>query len=243
MRPMRLTRPRIGSWPTYANIAATGVLVAATSGGTLAASHYLLTSTSQISPKVLKALRGKTGPAGETGAQGEAGSAGETGATGETGPEGKEGPQGPEGKPGPDGKEGKPGPEGKEGSPWTAGGNLPPGKTETGTWAFVSHAEGPVRVPISFSIPTAEPLQATAGRGPVELVKPDEEDQIDAHPNCPGSVAKPQANPGFVCVYSETLEDPLSGQGPVRTSGVVLVFEAKSGAPQTDEGTWAVTAP
>jgi len=114
---------------------------------------------------------------------------------------------------------------------------------ETGTWAFVSHTEGAVRVPISFSIPTNEPLQPTSGRGPVELVLPGEEDQIDAHPNCPGSVGKPQADPGFVCVYSATLEDPLSGQGPVRTSGVVLTFEAKSNTPQADEGTWAATAP
>ena len=60
-------------------------------------------------------------------------------------------------------------------------------------------------MPISFSIPTNEPLQPTSGREPVELVLPGEEDQIDAHPNCPGSVGKPQADPGFVCVYSATL--------------------------------------
>ena len=233
---MRAMRSRIRSWPAYANIA-TLALVVATSGGTLAATHYLITSTTQISPKVLRALKGKAGSTGETGEagpQGEAGSEGATGATGETGPAGKEGAQG---------KEGKPGAEGKEGSPWTAGGVLPSGKTETGTWAFVSHAEESVRVPLSFSIPTNEPLQPTHGRGPVELVQPGEEDQIDAHPNCPGSVAKPQANPGFICVYSEKLEDSLTGQGPVRTSGVVLIFEAKSSTPQTDEGTWAVTAP
>jgi len=64
-------------------------------------------------------------------------------------------------------------------------------------------------------------------------------------PNCPGNVAKPEADPGFICVYSETLEDPLAapGQGSPRTSGVVLIFESKSSAPRTDEGTWAVTAP
>jgi hypothetical protein len=211
-------RPRIRSWPTYANVATLALVVTA-SGGTLAATHYLITSTTQISPKVLKALKGKTGPAGKTGPQGEAGSAGEAGSGGETGP------------------------EGKEGSPWTAGGTLPSGKTETGTWAFVSHAEGPIRVPLSFSIPTNEPLQPTLGRGPVELIQPHEEDPLVAHPNCPGNVAKPEADPGFVCVYSEKLEDPLSEPGPVRTSGVVLAFESKSSAPQTDEGTWAVTAP
>jgi Collagen triple helix repeat (20 copies) len=218
---MRLMRPRIRSWPTYANIATLAVVVT-TSGGTLAATHYLITSTSQISPKVLKALKGKTGPAGETGPQGEAGSTGSTGEAGETGKEG---------------------PEGKEGSPWTAGGTLPSGKTETGTWAFVSHAEGPVRVPLSFSIPTDEPLQSTLGRGPVEFIQPHEEDLLVAHPNCPGSVAKPEADLGFICIYSATLEDPLSGQGPVRTSGVVLIFESTSTSAKTDEGTWAITAP
>ncbi len=217
-------RSRIRSWPAYANIA-TLALVVATTGGTLAATHYLITSTTQISPKVLKALKGKTGPAGEPGPQGEAGAAG---AAGEAGSGGETGP------------------EGKEGSLWTAGGVLPSGRTETGTWAFVSHAEGPIRVPLSFSIPTAEPLKPTLGRGPIELLEPKEEDPTDTHPNCPGTVNKPEADPGFVCVYSETLEDPplaASDQASPRTSGVVLVFESKSSAPQIDEGTWAVTAP
>jgi hypothetical protein len=199
---------------TYANVATTLALVVATTGGTLAATHYhyLITSTKQISPKVLKALKGKTGPAGATGEQGEAGSAGE-------------------------------GPAGKEGSPWAVSGTLPSGKTETGTWAFVSNAEGPIRVPLSFPIPTAEPLKPTLGKGPVELLEPKEEDPSHIHPNCPGTVKKPEADPGFICVYSETLEDPLSEPGTVRTSGVVLLFDSKSSAPKTDEGTWAATAP
>ena len=54
-----------GSWPAYANIA-TLALVVATSGGTLAATHYLITSTTQISPKVLKALEGQGRPAGRS---------------------------------------------------------------------------------------------------------------------------------------------------------------------------------
>ena len=203
-------RLKIHSWPAYANIA-TLALVVATTGGTLAATHsYLLTSTKQISPKVLKDLKGRTGPAGSTGERGEAGEAGEAG---------------------------------KDGSPWAAGGTLPSGKTETGTWAFVSNTEGPIRVPLSFSIPTAEPLKPTLGKGPVELLEPKEEDPSHTHPNCPGTVSKPEANPGFICVYSETPEDPLTSQGPVRTSGVVLIFESKSTSPKTDEGTWAVTAP
>jgi Collagen triple helix repeat (20 copies) len=63
-------------------------------GGALAASHYLIKSTKQISPKVLNALKGKAGP---TGAQGKAGP---TGAQGKEGPVGKEGKQGAEGREG-----------------------------------------------------------------------------------------------------------------------------------------------
>ena len=51
---------------TYANVAMTLALVFAMSGGAYA-SKYLITSTKQISPKVLKTLKGaagKTGPAG-----------------------------------------------------------------------------------------------------------------------------------------------------------------------------------
>ncbi len=53
---------------SYANVAATMALVFAMSGGALAAGRYLITSTKQISPKVLKALEGKAGPKGATGA-------------------------------------------------------------------------------------------------------------------------------------------------------------------------------
>jgi len=207
---------------SYANITATLALVFAMSGGAFAATHYLLTSTAQINPKVLKALKGKTGRAGP---------AGEAGPTGETGPEG------------PAGDDGDTGAQGKEGSPWTAGGTLPSGKTETGTWAFVSEAQGTIRVPLSFTIPTSEPLVAILGKGPVELLAPNEEDPLDTHPHCPGSVDKPKADPGFICVYSEKLEDSLIGEGHLRTSGVVLIFESKSSAPRVNEGTWAVTAP
>jgi hypothetical protein len=41
---------------TYANVAATLALVFSMSGGALAAKHYLIDSTKQISPKVLKSL-------------------------------------------------------------------------------------------------------------------------------------------------------------------------------------------
>jgi hypothetical protein len=77
---------------TYANVAATMALVFSMTGGALAAKHYLINSTSQISPKVLKKLKGKTGATGAIGATGAAGAAGAAGATGK---EGKTGPPGP----------------------------------------------------------------------------------------------------------------------------------------------------
>lgn len=76
---------RIGSRFTFANITATLALVFAMSGGALAANHYLLTSTRQVSPRVLSALKGKTGPAGKVGAVGSAGAQGPEGKAGANG--------------------------------------------------------------------------------------------------------------------------------------------------------------
>jgi hypothetical protein len=71
---------------SYANVVATLALLFAMSGGALAASHYLINSTKQINPKVLRKLAGKTGKTGPPGPQGP------QGATGLQGAEGKEGP-------------------------------------------------------------------------------------------------------------------------------------------------------
>jgi hypothetical protein len=82
---------------SYANVTATLALFFAISGGAMAASHYLITSTKQISPKVLTKLTGKPGKNGIAGANGATGAAG---ATGKEGPPGKEGLKGEEGKAG-----------------------------------------------------------------------------------------------------------------------------------------------
>lgn len=81
----------------YANITATLALVFAMSGGALAANHYLISSTKQISPKVLGKLRGARGKTGLTGAAGKEGLQGKEGPAGKEGAQGKEGPQGKEG--------------------------------------------------------------------------------------------------------------------------------------------------
>lgn len=69
----------------YANVVATMALVFSMSGGALAASHYLINSTRQIKPSVLKALKGKPGPRGLTGAAGATGATGAAGAAGSPG--------------------------------------------------------------------------------------------------------------------------------------------------------------
>jgi hypothetical protein len=74
---------------TYANVAATFALVFSMTGGALAAKHYLISSTKQISPSVLHKLRGARGARGGTGPTGA------TGSPGPAGHEGKEGSRGP----------------------------------------------------------------------------------------------------------------------------------------------------
>ena len=69
---------------TYTNVAATLALVFAMSGSAIAAKHYLLSSTKQIKPSLLKQLR-KPGPRGATGATGPAGAAGLSGPSGPSG--------------------------------------------------------------------------------------------------------------------------------------------------------------
>jgi hypothetical protein len=73
---------------TYANVTATLALFFAMSGAAFATHHYLLNSTKQINPKVLKSLKGKTGAKGKEGAAGKEGPAGKEGAPGKEGAKG-----------------------------------------------------------------------------------------------------------------------------------------------------------
>jgi hypothetical protein len=110
IREERLVMPSaLRSHLTYANVVATLALVFAMSGGALAASHYLITSTKQISPKVLKLLKGKDG---ETGAKGAAGPAGPAGPAGKEGAAGKS-ERDEKGERGEKGEQGTPGTTGK----------------------------------------------------------------------------------------------------------------------------------
>ncbi|HTA13244.1 MAG TPA: hypothetical protein VK781_00110 [Solirubrobacteraceae bacterium] len=213
---------------TYANVAMTLALVFAMTGGAYAAKKYLITSTKQISPGVLKSLQGKAGAAGVAGPSGPVGSQGSAGPRGETGAAGTEGAPGENGKDGVSvtsaevlkssttcSKQG--GSEftsasgkttacnGKEGSPWTAGGILPSGKTETGAWSFgFSSAGGAYYVPIAFTIPLSTAL---LGESHVHFIDASGEEVVGANikktsTQCVGTAAAPTAESGNLCIYT-----------------------------------------
>lgn len=86
--------------PSLSTVIALIALFCAIGGTAEAARHYLITSTNQISPSVLKTLRkagspGPAGAAGQAGAPGQAGSAGQAGAPGQPGTPGQQGVPGP----------------------------------------------------------------------------------------------------------------------------------------------------
>jgi Collagen triple helix repeat (20 copies) len=237
---------------TYANVAMTIALVFAMSGGAYAAGKYLITSTKQINPKVLRALKGANGKNGTNGVNGTDGAPGEkgpTGATGTQGPQGPEGKEGPTGKNGTNGKEGK---EGKEGSPWTAGGTLPSGKSEKGTWgvatmpgSFLKGAAVLAISPISFTIPLAETVKANVigpgGKG-------------GGGGACPetSELSKPEAEPGNLCIFEGAFAvnvnevNPIAPENGVKEGGktgvIVEILPTNNSEPVFVNGTWAVTA-
>jgi hypothetical protein len=88
------------SRPSPAMAVAVCALVVAMSG-TAFATSYVITSTQQIAPRVLKKLRGHRGPRGVRGFRGVAGTTGLRGLQGLTGLSGQNGQNGQDGKPGP----------------------------------------------------------------------------------------------------------------------------------------------
>jgi hypothetical protein len=247
---------------SYPNIALTLALLFAMSGGAYAASKIIITSTKQIKPSVLKQLKGKNGVNGAPGIPGSSGPAGPQGPTGPAGTKGETGVNGTSaeatqfnGVKSPcttggveiktasptaslcNGKEGK---EGKEGSPWTAGGTLPTGKTETGTWStiYAAAAEGdPMSSPVSFTIPLKTAPEA-------HYIKPLE--TPPAGSGCSGTFEKPEAAPGILCVFAsgERFAKEFAPGYLVATStmGSIVTIAATKPGVISAGGTWAVTA-
>jgi Collagen triple helix repeat (20 copies) len=211
----------------YANVTATIALVFAMSGGALAANHYLINSTKQINPKVLKKLKGATGKAGAAGAIGAAGPAGLAGSPGK------------EGAPG---KEGKEGAKGNTGEPGPLLTTLPSGKTETGSFVGAQYTASSA-TGISFVIPQISYPYPLASEPTPEVIQ--EGGSSTAH--CPGSSTAPTAAPGFLCIYVSLASEI---EGSVNTESFVTYkrgAEPYAEAKKNDVtaqlfGTWAVTA-
>jgi hypothetical protein len=255
---------RIRNRVTYANVAATLALLFTMTGGAYAANRYLITSTKQISPKVLKALRGGSGAPGAAGTAGPQGPAGAVGAKGETGTAGTNGTNGQSvtskavtTKEAACEKLG--GSEfvsasgktlacnGREGSPWTAGGTLPKGKTEQGMWAYgISKEQAAGFASVSFVIPLeAAPAIHYINANGKEINGALEE--VEPSPECAGGTAvAPKAKPGNLCVYTEAEEGgaPFFSFGTsVTASGAVLTFlQPEKHVVADARGSWAVTA-
>ncbi len=269
---------------TFANVTATLALLFAMSGGAYAASKYLITSTKQISPKVLKELKGRAGLAGPAGAPGKEGVTGKEGLVGK---EGKEGAVGKEGAAGKEGSAGKEGPAGEgvtiksigSGASCKEGGSefsnksikslacngatgftktLPAGDTETGAWQDFDVATTKTETAITISFPI--PLESTATATPHYItLEAEESNKLPA--GCLGSVEKPEAEKGNLCVFEANsaefagVEEPeflnadlglLKGAGGTAgPTGVVMSLKtaAKLELGKTVAwGSWAVTA-
>jgi hypothetical protein len=228
---------------TYANVAMTVALVFAMSGGAFAAGKFLITSTKQISPKVLASLKGAKGANGAPGAAGAAGPAGPQGPQGAAGAKGEKGADGKEGLQGKEGKEGAEGPEGLPGPSCNPSGEclLPPGATETGTWQFQEN-EGVGSYPVNISFQ----LRLSSAPKPV-FVSPAQSGTAGAVSGCPGTAALPKAAVGNLCVYESEIfnieEEEFKG-GADPTSGGSIVFSVaapENAKTASGHGSWAVT--
>jgi hypothetical protein len=242
----------------------------------LAGGAYAAQSASQSKAKQGKQGKpgktGKTGPAGPAGPKGDPGAQGAAGAQGATGQNGKSAVvtkfEAEEGKceelagaevkveGAASGVEVCDGEEGKEGSPWTAGGTLPAGKTETGTWAFnaTEASGGNIVASIGFPIKLAAGLEE--GKVHFQPSFTAEQSVKDAFKAaCPKNAVSPTAEPGNLCVYyaeGETLINAtfteiglpylvgFPGAG-IAGANLRFAFSGEPGEAAFGFGTWAVT--
>ena len=239
-------------------------LVFVMGGAAYAAKKYVITSTAQIKPSVLKSLKGKAGPAGANGTNG---------ANGKDGINGKDGARGEAGSPGTPGKSvltaaatttpsgecptvggtklevegsgtarhvcnGKEGPPG----PTCEGGAclLPSEATETGVWSAADSGGSEALAQISF------PLRLSVAPTSDFFVTKAEVQGGTAPAGCPGSFGSPEAEPGVLCVYEKFnfgFQSSPSFLEIDETSGTVLHLFVEVGETEAAAvGSWAVTA-
>jgi hypothetical protein len=214
-------------------------LIAALGGSAYAAAGLSGKQKKEVE-KISKKFAGKKGAVGAVGSVGPAGPAGPAGAAGAKGDAGAAGAAGATGREGPEGE------PGEEGSPWTAGGVLPVGSTETGTWAaFIEGEEGVTA--ISFAIPLAKkPTQVVVPVGGTETA------HCDNGTGDPASANNPEAKPGFLCIFIgsavgdaelQVIFQPGAGVNTsgVGTTGAGLYF-GEATEPTFINGTYAVNA-
>jgi hypothetical protein len=201
---------------SYANVAATLALVLSMSGGALAANHYLINSTKQINPKVLKKLKGNTG---KTGATGKTGVTGAAGAQGGAGSKGETGPAGPLS---------------------TA---LPSGKTLRGSYAVTVVATGAgqtdrVGVPFEFTLSAKPTVHRIAAGGAPTTECPGSVTAPEAQPGNLCVYEKVLGNATEVEIF-----DPTTGTSGSSQFGWYARLNSTGAGEALSYGTWAVTAP
>jgi hypothetical protein len=217
------------------NVAALLAVFLACSGTAVAAKKYLLTSTKQISPAVLRSLHGATGAKG---AVGPAGAPGAPGLPGNQGAAGAAGPKGDKGDKGDTGNPGVPGPLAQ---------TVPSGVTIRGAYGFETFVPASTSFVAAFvSYPVSLPSAPTAGVFSSDGL---------SRPHCPGTVSTPAADAGYLCIYrgnsanvgsSPFLGNPETG---ARSATSVYGFDVEDTPSTTastitlDSGTWAFRAP
>jgi hypothetical protein len=206
---------------SYANVVATLALVFAMSGGALAAKHYLVNSSKQINPKVLRQLKGAAGPPGSPGATGGKGPAGPKG---ETGPKGDTGPKGEAGL--------------------SALSTLPAGQSESGEVAAVgSNAlKGQfIEDTVTFPVPLRETLpegNVIFTRTTTPVTHCSGPGHADAGYLCIYVSSSGDIEPTPLSLYFETSQS----RGAGRLGFAAFWQVATSGTESWAEGTWTVTA-
>lgn len=218
----RVTKRLRRALPSPAMTVALLALFIAMGGSAVAANHYLISSSKQISPKLLKKLKGRTGPIG---------------------PKGLTGVQGPQGSPGV---------QGQAGQNLTAATPLPSGKSESGAFSAGGGADngfeyaagkfsyGYIGAGITYVQPLATPIPNK------NIIDIKSSSQVTTE--CP-EVGK--AALGYLCLYNYVSSDVQAGYGyssdtgyfSSPSPGVVLYWEVEQAGEPYAGGEYTVTAP